>query len=412
MIVIKTDIRRKLKRIAAAAAAFIVFSAGVAASFTVFSGALSGTVTAEYSEESTLFAERNIVNGSDLVLYIAKKPYANEDEETGAPVPDKRDESDPVTADSSYEKYLLTMNRDHVTEDLSQFSQHSGKIVEKTFVKAGGIQMIDLAKGGQLRNCTEISRGEVLTECSRASDIAVEMYSDEPQVLIIHTHTSESYEPYEKDWYDDRYTCRSSDPANSVVAVGDAIARELAGAGISVIHDCTIHDALYNGAYTRSLATASDLLERYPSVKTVLDIHRDAIEDEDGTRISAVTEIGGKKAAQIMIICAADDGNYDIPFFMDNLHFACELQQETESMFPTLTRPVLFQYCQYNQQISTGALLIEVGSHGNSADQAIYTGELIGRALSSLFRRKAAEKDAASVPVNGKLPLYFLDRLM
>ena len=80
-------------------------------------------------------------------------------------------------------------------------------------------------------------------------------------------------------------------------------------------------------------------------------------------------------------------------------------------MFPTLTRPVLFQYCQYNQQVSKGALLIEVGSHGNSTDQAVFTGELLGKTLISLFTGKTpAELD--SVPTLAPVPFYFLDRLI
>ena len=223
----------------------------------------------------------------------------------------------------------------------------------------------------------------------------------------MHTHTTESYEPYEKDWYDSDYTSRSADPENGVVAVGQAIAKELAAAGIGVIHDGTIHDDIYTGAYARSLATTEEILREYPSIKVVLDIHRDAVEYEDGSRISAVTEIDGRKAAQVMIISAADEGTYGVPDFLENLHFACQLQQSMESSYPTLTRPVLFQYCQYNQQVSTGALLIEVGSHGNSVDQAVYSGELIGKSLARLLKQNAAEE----IPVSANVPLYFIDRL-
>ena len=111
-----------------------------------------------------------------------------------------------------------------------------------------------------------------------------------------------------------------------------------------------------------------------------------------------------------MIICAADDGNYDVPDFYNNLHFACGLQQSMETLFPTLTRPVLFQYCQYNQQISHGALLIEVGSHGNSIDEAVYSGELIGKALAELLAVNAA-KEPETIPVMAGMPLYFLERV-
>ncbi len=413
MTVIKTNIRRKIIKLAAGTGAAAAFSAAVIAAFTVFPGALA--YKNEKGTETALFTEQKIVNGDDLVLYIAEKPTITEEKNAITDdVPEEKDIEDITEADDEQlfpEKYMFTVNRENASEDLTNFSQHSGKIVSETFGKMNGAQMIDLRGGGQLRNCTDIPNETAAAESEKPSGISVELYSEQPQVLVVHTHTTESYEPYEKEWFDSSYTSRSADPKNGVVAVGDAICHELAASGISVIHDCTVHDSVYTGAYTRSLATTVSILDRYPSVKIVLDIHRDAIEYEDGTRVSAVTGIDGKKAAQIMIICAADDGNYDVPFFMDNLHFACELQQQTESMFPTLTRPILFQYCQYNQQVSKGALLIEVGSHGNSIDQAVYSGELIGKSLAVLLKKDAVYQTEA-VPVISEMPLYFLDRLM
>jgi len=81
-----------------------------------------------------------------------------------------------------------------------------------------------------------------------------------------------------------------------------------------------------------------------------------------------------------------------------------------EGMYPTLTRPILFQYCQYNQQVSSGALLIEVGSHGNSVDEAVYSGELIGKSLAALLTGNALKKPEA-IPVMAGIPVYFLERV-
>ena len=345
------------------------------------------------------------------VRYISGTGELSETEE---PEPDIEETAEEVPLDpdpSEIKKYLKTVNMNSADDDLAQYTIHSGTIAEEHFGRGTGPIYISLPEGGQVRNCTDLSAETLEYECSVPSGISPERYSDEPQILIMHTHTSESYEPYEKSWYDAAYISRSESPVNGVVAVGEAIAGELAAAGISVIHDCTVYDDPYNGAYSRSLAGTVELLERFPSIKVVLDIHRDAIEYTDGTRVSAVTEIDGKKAAQFMVICAADDGNYDVPDFMDNFHFACELQQEAEKLFPTLTRPVLFQYCQYNQQLSKGALLIEVGSHGNSVDQAVYTGELIGKTLVSLFTGEVPALNDA-LPALSSVPLYFLDRVI
>lgn len=346
---------------------------------------------------------------------IVAKPFENNDKPNNGelmlftPI-EKEEQTDIVSqlplVEENKEGLLLSRNISLEKEDLSVYTGNSGTISEVTFDGSAGADFINLPNGGQVRNCTDLSGEFVKAETLKDFDITLDFYGDEPQVLIMHTHTTESYEISEKSYYDDEYICRSFDPENSVVAVGEAIAEELSKAGISVIHDGTIHDAQYMGAYDRSLATAEKILEEFPSVKIILDIHRDAIEDE-GERISAVTEINGKKAAQVMIISAADDGTYNMPDYLENFHFACAFQQAIESRYPTLTRPVLFQYCQYNQQLSTGSLLLEIGSHGNTVEQAVYTGELIGRALAEMFE----ERNVIEKEVMNTMPRFFLDRL-
>ena len=113
-------------------------------------------------------------------------------------------------------------------------------------------------------------------------------------------------------------------------------------------------------------------------------MHRDAIEPSGDQRVSAVAEIDGQTAAQVMIICGADNGG-NLPNFQQNLAFAAAWENAMESRYPGLTRPVLFDYRYYNQDLTTGSLLIEIGSHGNTLEQAKYSGRLVGQALAALF---------------------------
>ena len=445
MRIIKTAVRKRGAKTAAAAVTLLTIPAAAIACVRVLPDPIEYMRQAvAYSEIEGMFSYSSDMNNGSQLLYSAEinKNSGNTDMNVSESVvpadsdpgedtaeaentehltvsgedSDMNDTDDTVTSyetdnndtETINDDYRLSVNISDKTEDITAFAAHSGKIAEETFGFYSGGDYIELERGGQIRNCTELSAEEVSRVASQTSVVFPERFSSEPQVLIIHTHTSESYEPFEKDWYDESYTARSEDPENSVVAVGEAIARRLAANGICVIHDGTVHDSRYSGAYSRSSKTAADILNKYPSVKIILDIHRDAIEYEDGTRVSAVTEINGRKAAQVMIICAADDGTYDVPDFKNNLRFAGELQQSMESLYPTLTRPVLFQYCQYNQQLSPGALLIEVGSHGNTVEQAVYSGELIGEALSRLIEDKSPD----IIPVNSTVPLYFIDRLM
>lgn len=234
---------------------------------------------------------------------------------------------------------------------------------------------------GQVRNITSVSNDRLLEESLLAPDFEVEL-NGEPQVLIMHTHATESYEPYERSFFDSSFNSRTTDPTKNMIAVGKKIAEQLEAAGIGVLQDETLHDyPSYNGSYDRSRETVLRYLEEYPSIKIVLDVHRDAIERDSGERIAPVAEINGRNAAQVMIISGCDDGTMDMPDYMKNFRFAALLQSQLESDWEGLTRPVLFDYRKYNQDLTTGSILIEVGGHANSIDQAVYSGELIGKSL-------------------------------
>ena len=265
---------------------------------------------------------------------------------------------------------------------------HDGVIEKYTYGVYTGEQYFDLDGGGQVRNCTELSNTDLYSESLKDVEFELDPDSDEPQILIYHTHAMESFEPYSRDYYDSSFTCKTTDPEKNIVAVGDKICEQLDKAGITYIHDTLVHDyPSYNGSYESSRATVQEILEEYPSIKIALDIHRDGIEREDGTRLAPVAEINGREAAQIMIISGCDDGTMNMPDYMQNFRFASLLQSTFETMHCGLTRPVLFDYRFYNQDLTTGSLLIEVGSHGNSLDQVLYSGELIGESLVEIFQR-------------------------
>ncbi|MDD2955056.1 MAG: stage II sporulation protein P [Oscillospiraceae bacterium] len=260
--------------------------------------------------------------------------------------------------------------------------ENRGTITEQQFTGGEGALYLPL-ENGFLKNFTELSPQAVRAELEQPLALCWED-TRQPQVLIFHTHATESYEPYDRDFCDTSYTWRSTDNRCNMAAVGDFLAAELEKAGIRVIHDVTQHDyPSYNGSYQRSAATVSDYLSRYPSLKVVLDLHRDAIESPAGNLIKPTAWIGGRKAAQVMIISGCDDGTMDMPGWGDNLRFAAALQSTAEGMYPGLMRPLFFCYRKYNMDLSPGALLIEVGAHGNTLDEASYSAGLLGQALAA-----------------------------
>ncbi len=236
-----------------------------------------------------------------------------------------------------------------------------------------------------IKNNTKLSTEEIAAQVGQPLPFAIEKNSSQPQVLIMHTHTTETYQLDENLWYSPDFSARSTDTAVNMAAVGAELAAQLNAAGINTVQDTTLHDyPSYTGSYERSNATVRKWLAEYPSIKVVLDVHRDAIEYKDGTRVKPVAEINGMKAAQVMVICGADKGG-NLPNFRENLKFAAAWQNKMESMFPGLTRPVLFDYRYYNQDLTTGSLLIEVGGHANTVEEAKYSGRLVGQALAALL---------------------------
>ena len=256
----------------------------------------------------------------------------------------------------------------------------TGTVTQTTYGLYSGTQFFNLDKAGQVRNSTHVTNQVLLIQSMQLPEFTIDL-NGEPQVLIMHTHTTESFEPYERDFYDNSFSYRTTDPSKNTVMIGEEIKKGLTKAGINTIHDTTIHDyPSYNGSYERSEQTVKSYLEQYPSIKIVLDIHRDALESNNNL-IQPVANINGKKAAQIMIISGCDDGTMGMPNYLQNFRLASLFQQQLEQDWSGLTRPILFDYRKYNQHLTTGSLLIEVGSHGNTLDQVKYSGELIGKSL-------------------------------
>jgi stage II sporulation protein P len=205
-----------------------------------------------------------------------------------------------------------------------------------------------------------------------------------PQVLIVHTHTTESYSTTDNGTFDPNISTRNIDKTKSVCKVGDEVAKQLEANGIGVINDTTYNDyPEFTDAYTRSLAVTQKNMKMYPSIQVVLDIHRDSIEYSDGTRVKPTAVINGKKVAQLMIVAPCNEStSLPIPDWQINYRFGLRIQQVLEKDYPGLARPLNLCPRRYNMQASHGALLIEIGTESNTLDEAVYAGHLFGDALS------------------------------
>jgi len=203
------------------------------------------------------------------------------------------------------------------------------------------------------------------------------------QVLIMHTHTTESFLHETRDYYTTSDAARTLDEEYNMVKLGKIIADKLNAAGIKTLHDTTTHDyPQYNGSYTRSAATVNSYLKKYPDIKIVIDLHRDAIAGDGTQKVKPVVEINGKKAAQVMLVMGSQSGSVtNYPNWEQNLKLAVKLQHQLEGMYPTLARSISLVSKIYNQNLTTGSMLIEVGTEVNSIQEVMYSAELLGNAL-------------------------------
>mgnify|MGYP000755993614 FL=1 len=156
----------------------------------------------------------------------------------------------PVDAPADAKTRLISVNIRKDKDDLTQYTAKDGTVKEKHYGKISGDNVIDL-ENGQIRNCTKLPSELIGAEAEKKPSVTLSD-SNDPQVLIIHTHTTESYERDSDGYYDTDYDGRSLCPANSVVGVGAVLAQTLADNGISTLHDGTVFDdPVYNYSYSR-----------------------------------------------------------------------------------------------------------------------------------------------------------------
>lgn len=212
--------------------------------------------------------------------------------------------------------------------------------------------------------------------------------SDAPQVLIFHSHATEAYTPSGTDVYEESDSYRTLNTDQNMVRVGEEMAKIFEAAGIEVIHDTTLYDyPSYNEAYNRSSAGVAHWLEEYPSIQLVLDVHRDALAASDGTIYKTVAGTV-ENCAQVMMVMGSDAMGQEHPNWRINLSLATSIQKALADKWSTLARPLVLRTSRFNQHQSTGEILLEVGTHGNTLQEAITAARLYARTVADMMTGK------------------------
>lgn len=199
-------------------------------------------------------------------------------------------------------------------------------------------------------------------------------------ILIFHTHTCESYTSSEKYSYDPTGNFRTTNLSFTVARVGDELENYLKNFGYNIIHDKTYHDyPKYNGSYTKSFSTVSNILKDNPS-DIIIDLHRDAIGSY--STYAPCVKIGEDYCAQIMFVMGTNGGGLEHPNWQSNLKFALKIQEEAEKIYPGLFKPLILRNSRYNQNLGKAACIIEVGATGNTLEQCLNSMKYLSKIIS------------------------------
>lgn len=251
---------------------------------------------------------------------------------------------------------------------VEQVKPTGAKIIAQTFLPADGSAYPN-ADGVYLDNRAGV---DVDMAALAQANITLTGQGKGPEILIVHTHATEAYTQTDQDGYSQSDSYRTTDDSHNVLRVGDEIAAAFAQAGLNVLHDRTLHDyPNYNGAYTRSRQTVEEYLAAYPSISIVLDVHRDAMGDSDTIYKTIADPNSLPGCAQVMLVVGTDQNGADHPNWRNNLSLAIALERAMNQEAPTLARPINLRTSAFNQQLSPGSLLVEVGTHGNTLQESI-----------------------------------------
>ncbi len=213
--------------------------------------------------------------------------------------------------------------------------------------------------------------------------------SDNPIVLIVHTHTAESYQQERTDRLTGSISdaTYSDDRGSNMIAVGRVLAERLIENGIPTLH-CTVdhmgEGMSLQGAYARSAESVQAYLKQYPSIKLVIDLHRDAVLTSDGAYVRSVSS-GEERAAQVMAVVGSD-ANGTPCSWEGNFALALSLRRMLNQSCDGIARPVYLRRSSFNQELAPYSLLLEIGTGANSLDEAKRTAQRVGDALAEIIR--------------------------
>ena len=238
----------------------------------------------------------------------------------------------------------------------------SGSEIDESLIIKGSPENVEAVWEDQASQQT--ATGDVLDSAS----------SGAPLVLIYHTHATESYQPVSTGNF------HSVEEEGTVREVGKVLKGALEAKGISVLHDKTLHDSpSYSKSYSRSLDTAQQLLAANPSIRVIIDLHRDAASYTENGKHTFTAE--GKTVAQFCLVVGEGNANAEAL-----TRFANRINQKANSMYPGFSRGIIMKEYKYNQYIADNHILLEMGNNQNNIEEVKASAALFAQVLEEILK--------------------------
>lgn len=213
-----------------------------------------------------------------------------------------------------------------------------------------------------------------------------DLTGEQPTVLILHTHATESYTKQPGQIYEEDSMYRTLNPSYNMLSIGEELTRVLTAGGISVLHDRTLHDyPSYNGSYSHARQTIQAYLQAFPSIQMVIDLHRDALDFDQDPQLTTLAHVSGQRSAQLMLV-SGTDYNAAHAGWQDNLALGIKLTAVLEKMHPGITRPIQLRPQRFNLDMTPGSILVEVGANGNTHGEALVAVRALGAAILAMSK--------------------------
>ncbi|MCI8997241.1 MAG: stage II sporulation protein P [Lachnospiraceae bacterium] len=309
--------------------------------------------------------ETEIESGSIYDLLLARKSY-EEDEQEEEPVETEQATEEPgddLLAQMEAENQAVLEEQERIQQEQEEGTFPGVEYTEEQLSDFSFVRNNFYT----IASNTDISAELLDAPTMSQIDLRLQNDASEPQILIYHTHSQEGF-----------VDSVEGDLSTTIVGVGDYLTEILQNKyGYNVIHNTNVYDFRdgkldRNQAYSLALPEIEAILEQYPSIEVVIDLHRDGVDES----LHLVKEVNGKPTAQFMFFnglsYSARNGPIEYlnnPYIEDNLAFSLQLKLASEKYYPGLARRIFLKSLRYNLHVRPKSVLVEAGAQTNTLEE-------------------------------------------